>query len=75
MAKKKLILIIVPVLLLLIGAGVFFSGVLNKKDADPKEAGHESAASEESGEHKEDEKSAKAASVGFLPRWHPAMTL
>jgi flagellar FliL protein len=65
MAKKKLILIIVPVLLLLIGAGVFFSGVLNKKDGDPKEAGHESPSTEESGEHKEDEKSAKADPIFF----------
>jgi flagellar FliL protein len=65
MAKKKLILIIVPVLLLLIGAGVFFSGVLNKKETDPKDAGHESPANEVSEEPKEDEKSAKADPIFF----------
>ena len=65
MAKKKLILIIVPVLLLLIGAGVFFSGILNKKDPDATEAGHESANAADAAEHPEDEKTAKADPIFF----------
>jgi flagellar FliL protein len=64
MAKKKLILIALPVLLLLIGAGVFFSGILNKKEEHPKDAsGHEATAEGEHGE--EAGKDAKADPIFF----------
>jgi flagellar FliL protein len=66
MAKKKLILIALPVLLLLIGAGVFFSGVLGKKEEHPTEAGeagHEAVAEGEHGE--EAGKDAKADPIFF----------
>jgi flagellar FliL protein len=66
MAKKKLILIALPVLLLLIGAGVFFSGTLNKKEEHPAEAGEAGHEAVAEGEHgKEAGKDPKADPIFF----------
>ena len=69
MAKKKLILIIVPVLLILIGAGVFFSGILGDKKAevgkDEHAATEKTEAKDEHDEKAEDAHDAKADPIFY----------
>ncbi len=66
MAKKKLILIIVPVLLILIGAGVFFSGILGEKKAEAGKDEHASTEkTKETDEEADDGHDAKAEPIFY----------